>query len=490
MPPMPTILQSIEQLHGALRDYIEATYHISAKSLIARRQALLDRPGVIHQVPYLESTPRYETGEHFSDMAGLNLAALEAYLAISTRQDDLPRVIYDPPYRHQSEAIRGSLIDGRNLIIMTGTGSGKTESFLLPILGKLAREARSNPDSFGQRAAMRALVLYPMNALVNDQLGRLRTLFGDPRLVSLFKGWAGRPPRFARYTSRTPYAGVRTAQKDSAKLKSFDEFYVEIERGSRDADPRKQTNAKHLRQILKERGKWPAKPDLAAWLGEKGSRWQDPKTGGFARAVTLPDDTELLTRHEVQVGAPDLLVTNYSMLEYMMMRPIERSIFDMTRAFLEACPDETFLVVLDEAHLYRGAAGAEGGAPHSSSARPTRDSSIAIPGHLRHGELQRSRACSPVRRPALGPVPGQLPSDLWSPRVTAARCAGFRSRRRHPGRHRPAAILRGYEGRRTHLRCQPLTGPSREARRRPSGNSALSCPCRFPAYGPVDQCDN
>ena len=59
---MHTIQQSIEQLHGALRDYIEATYHISAKSLIARRKALLNRPGVIHQVPYLESTPRYETG--------------------------------------------------------------------------------------------------------------------------------------------------------------------------------------------------------------------------------------------------------------------------------------------------------------------------------------------------------------------------------------------------------------------------------------------
>ena len=58
---------------------------------------------------------------------------------------------------------------------------------------------------------------------------------------------------------------------------------------------------------------------------------------------------------------PDILVTNYSMLEYMMMRPIERSIFDMTRAFLEANSNETFLVVLDEAHLYRGAAGAEVG---------------------------------------------------------------------------------------------------------------------------------
>ena len=215
---MRTIQQSIEQLHGTLRDYIEATYHISAKSLIAQRKALLDRPGVIHQVPYIESTPRYETGEHFREMSGLSPAALDAYITVSNPTADLPRLIYDPPYKHQSEAIRGCLIDARNLIIMTGTGSGKTESFLLPILGKLAREASSSPDSFSQQSAMRALVLYPMNALVNDQLGRLRTLFGDPRLVSLFKGWAGRPPRFARYTSRTPYAGIRTPRKDSAKF--------------------------------------------------------------------------------------------------------------------------------------------------------------------------------------------------------------------------------------------------------------------------------
>ena len=200
-----------------------------------------------------------------------------------------------------------------------------------------------------------------MNALVNDQLGRLRTLFGDPRLVQLFKGWAGRPPRFGRYTSRTPYAGLRIAKKDTAKLKSFDEFYVGIERDARSSDPQERTNARRLKEALKEHGKWPAKPDLIAWLGEKGSRWKDRGTGDFVRAVTLPDDTELLTRHEVQVAPPDLLVTNYSMLEYMMMRPIERPIFDMTRTFLKANPDETFLVVLDEAHLYRGAAGAEVG---------------------------------------------------------------------------------------------------------------------------------
>jgi len=356
-----TIQETIQQLHASLQDYIEATYHISAPSLIRQRQELLARPGVIHQVPYLESTPRYETGESFEQMKGLPDAALEVYTKLSAKEGKLPRLIYNPPYKHQSDSIRHSLIDGKNLVIMTGTGSGKTESFLLPILGKLAREAESNPSGFGEHPAMRAFILYPMNALVNDQLGRLRSLFGDPRLVELFKQWTGRPPRFARYTSRTPYAGMRTSTKDSAKLKSFDDFYVDIERRIKSGEADERADAIRLLQELKDHGKWPAKPDLAAWFGEKGSSWQNRNTTDFKRAVTLLDDSELLTRHEVQAAPPDLLVTNYSMLEYMLMRPIERPLFDQTRDWLIANPKEKFLVVLDEAHLYRGAAGAEVG---------------------------------------------------------------------------------------------------------------------------------
>ncbi len=358
---MHTIQQTIEQLHGALCDYIEATYHISARSLIAQRKRLLNRPGVIHQIPYLESTPRYQSGQRFSDMVGLPAAALEAFLALSRSEGNLSQLIYDPPYQHQSEAVDGTLIQGRNLIIMTGTGSGKTESFLLPILGKLACEAKESPGSFGKQPALRALILYPMNALVNDQLGRLRALFGDPRLVALFKNWAGRPPRFARYTSRTPYAGIRTSKRDSEKLSAFDNFYGATERSAHDPKAQDHADAVRLMTALKERGKWPAKPDLSAWMGKRGNRWQDKKTGAFVRAVTMPDDSELLTRHEVQASPPDLLVTNYSMLEYMLMRPIERTIFDATRTFLQKNPAEKFLVVLDEAHLYRGAAGAEVG---------------------------------------------------------------------------------------------------------------------------------
>ena len=72
-----------------------------------------------------------------------------------------------------------------------------------------------------------------------------------------------------------------------------------------------------------------------------------------------PDDPELLTRHEVLAAPPDVLITNYSMLEYMLMRPLERPIFDHTRQWLADNPEEKFLLIVDEAHLYRGAAGAE-----------------------------------------------------------------------------------------------------------------------------------
>lgn len=356
---METIQAALRSLHTTLRDYIEATYHIRAPSLVARRKALLDEPGVIYQNPYVESTPRYRTGKPFASMPGLPAAALAAYEVLAREQDGAPRLVFDPPYQHQFEAVEKSLVSGRNLVIMTGTGSGKTEAFLLPILGGLARQAHADPESFDQQA-MRALVLYPMNALVNDQLGRLRRLFGDRRIVDLFRAWGTRPPRFARYTSRTPYPGLRTPNKDSTKLSAFRAFFVALEERAHDDGSPGQEEARRLIGDLQSRGKWPAKPSLRAWFGEKGGRWQDA-SGTFVRAVAQPDDSELLTRHEVQVAPPDLLVTNYSMLEYMLLRPIERTIFDQTREWLERRPEEKFLVVLDEAHLYRGTAGAEVG---------------------------------------------------------------------------------------------------------------------------------
>lgn len=356
-----TVGETVRELHRSLQEYVEATYHVSHPALVEERQGLLASTGVISQQPFFESTPRYQTKRRFRDVHGLPpavLALFESLARAPTDPNGPRRLIFDPPYEHQLSAVETALVGTPgsgasgpgDVIIMTGTGSGKTESFLLPVLGKLIHEATVRGRAFGAEPAVRALVLYPMNALVNDQLGRMRLLFADPRVVGAFEAACGRPARFARYTSRTLYPGVRDAKRDQTRLRPIEEYYIaKLETG---------TPADELVRELHERGKWPAKPDLRAWFGKPGAHWRS-RDGRFLRCLTMGDDSELLTRHEVQANPPDILITNYSMLEYMLMRPLERPIFDRTRDWLERNPAERFLLVLDEAHLYRGAGGTE-----------------------------------------------------------------------------------------------------------------------------------
>lgn len=324
-----TIGETIDEIRRALQDYIEATYHISHPALVEQRKKLLDEPGAIFQAPFLESTPRYKTGKRYSDLS-IPDAAKELLQVMATLSSDREPLIYDPPYLHQATAIEATVSDRKNLVLTTGTGSGKTESFLLPILSKLAIEAATRPESFA-KPAVRAVLLYPMNALVNDQLARLRLIFGDNDVTGKFSTWSGRPARFARYTSRTPYPGIRSTKKDQERLRSFGDFYVDLIDRAADSDDPHSAAAAELVESLKSRGKWPAKPDMKSWYGQSGQRWQD-KEGNFQRAVMQAADPELITRHEVLESPPDVLVTNYSMLEYMLMRPLERPIFDRTRS--------------------------------------------------------------------------------------------------------------------------------------------------------------
>ncbi|MGA4879394.1 DEAD/DEAH box helicase [Streptomyces lydicamycinicus] len=352
----PTIAETISKIQTALRDYIEATYHIGHPTVLDQRRELLEQEGVLFQAPFIESTPRYQTDRNFGDL-DLDEAVRELLESLSSDAAGSKRLLYDPPYTHQAEALESTTRHGLSLAVTTGTGSGKTESFLLPMLAKLATEAAHKPESF-KVPAVRSLILYPMNALVNDQLGRLRLLLSDPRVTAKFNEWAGRPARFARYTSRTLYPGVRKAKKDQTRLRSIEDFYINLIDLANDSSSPQRDEADALIKELEARGKWPAKPDLKAWYGKSGSWWKN-KAGEFIRAVTRPEDPELLTRHEVLEEPPDVLITNYSMLEYMLMRPLERPVFDATRDWLAKNPDEKFLLIIDEAHMYRGAAGAE-----------------------------------------------------------------------------------------------------------------------------------
>lgn len=345
----------LQHYTDALRTYITSTYHISNPALVDLRDELLSRRGAVAQSPYLESTARYAASRRYEDLSiPADVAGLLSWLGERG-------VLFDPPYDHQARALELALNPPHHdLVVTTGTGSGKTETFLLPILGRMAAEALGG-QSFETRA-VRALLLYPMNALVNDQLGRLRVLFGDNNVARWFTDNGGRPMKFARYTGRTLYPGRRKddTKKHWARLKGPLEFFTKLEdRAASDAE------ARELIGELRRRGKWPAKPPTSptaedgvrSWLGK--GLWKHKETGEWLRTVERPEDPELFLRHEAQEGVPDLLVTNYSMLEYMLLRPIERDIFRVTADYYAAHPGERLVLILDEAHLYRGAQGTE-----------------------------------------------------------------------------------------------------------------------------------
>ena len=192
--------------------------------------------------------------------------------------DLLPALIDGSLYVHQERAVRASHLAGQNVVVATGTASGKTESFLYPILFELyAQHLRGELGEPG----VRAMILYPMNALANDQRERLGHICEE-----LQDADSGFQPTFGQYIGQTPYgAGDR----------------------SRNASVR-----------AEER---------------------------------LPG--ELIFREEMRRTPPHILLTNYSMLEYLLIRPADSPLFE-GGAFWQ-------FIVLDEAHQYRGAKGMEMG---------------------------------------------------------------------------------------------------------------------------------
>jgi DEAD/DEAH box helicase domain-containing protein len=238
-------------------------------------------------------------------------------------------------FSHQARALVTALSEEarHNPVITSGTGSGKTESFLLPVLARLMMEARTwtrpastpwwegspprwrslrNPS---RDDAVRAIVLYPMNALVEDQIGRLR------RTLRRMRARGGPELWFGRYTSATP-GGSGPLPTTSSDVRVSD-------------------LARDLVTLQREYD------DLADLEEGVLSQFQNPR------------HDEMVTRWDMITTPPDILVTNYSMLNVMMMRRLEEPIFDTTRRWLQADRSHVFTLVVDELHLYRGTQGAE-----------------------------------------------------------------------------------------------------------------------------------
>ncbi len=292
-------------------------------------------------MPLLELRPEYET-------TGRSLA--ESAIA-SGADPDLADflgagMLHGVPslYRHQEEALAAGVQPGRHMVITAGTGSGKTEAFLMPLLSSLLGESRKwggqgapptdwwtaegspfrtqRDGETGREAAVRAIVLYPMNALVDDQLIRLRrALDNDEVRAWLDAKRNGHRFYFGRYTGATPVTGSPSNNLALGELRRY----------------LRQTSKRGIRA-----------QQVAAQKDDDDLRYFVPRLDG----------AEMRSRWDMLDYPPDILITNYSMLNVMLLRERDGHFFDATRRWLDN-PDNVFTLVVDELHTYRGTAGTE-----------------------------------------------------------------------------------------------------------------------------------
>lgn len=322
------------RLRTELEDYIKAQYFGKSPLLLSAVSNQLDNEGVLYQKPYIESSPAYKSTTNGIQKSDLPDWQKNFFQKLS----DAGLGVYPSPFVHQIKSLEAASA-GRDIFVSTGTGSGKTECFLWPLLAKLAQEARIAPDSWSQRG-IRTIILYPMNALVSDQVSRLRRLIGGQEFLQIFRSVCGknvRRPQFGMYTGRTPYPGSKPDTKQDRQLERT---------LTRVAFPQAESEQTFFHKLVAE-GKVPAKADMNTFLQNLHNSQHIPNA----------EDAELITRFEMQKFCPDILITNYSMLEYMLFRPQESKIWNDTKAWLKH--GHKLMFIIDEAHMYRGSAGGE-----------------------------------------------------------------------------------------------------------------------------------
>ncbi|MFA5187357.1 MAG: DEAD/DEAH box helicase [Patescibacteria group bacterium] len=237
-------------------------------------------PAELINGPYLERAMAYAPGESLEGLA------LDERTKVTIRK----RLGVRDLYLHQTTALR-LILEDKNAIIATGTSSGKTLCYQIPILDDLVR----NPAR-----GLRAVIIYPLNALVNDQLNEWEQILrAHPNIT------------FARFTGQTP-----ARQEDYVKA-----LQIQIHQESLE---------KHPDFTQAQRQQW-EKSELERHLAEAPQNRLDH-------------------REAIRRNPPHILITNFSMLEYLLERPVDAPIFEEARL--------KFLV-LDEIHAYRGVQSTE-----------------------------------------------------------------------------------------------------------------------------------
>ena len=270
--PIPFTREVTEQF----RRYQLTAFPIADPNLAAQARALLGagafRASPLAKGPYVSLARAFLPGAALADLA----AEGAIHPALATVAE------YPSLFAHQEKTLR-AVLAGKHVLISTGTGSGKTESFLYPIVDHCLRLR----DDKAQ-AGVAAILVYPMNALAADQRDRLRTLL------------AGTGITYGMWTGATPETPAR-------------------------ADVRR----------------LPEGSDRAALLAaRKRKRRNDADPVPWEECAS---ESEIRERH------PRILITNSNQLELLLTRPRDFELFG----------DALRFIVLDEAHTYSGATGAE-----------------------------------------------------------------------------------------------------------------------------------
>lgn len=262
-------IETARKIEESYREYIATTIHFDDVDLQGQLEEILHRPDYLAKGPFLEATPPYRKDRTVAELVDEGVLCKSVLnLGGGDPQNFDP---HRPLYVHQVKAIRKAAAK-RNYAVVTGTGSGKTECFLLPILNDILSEFEDR----GHSAGIRAMIMYPMNALANDQLKRLRTLLKGTDIT------------FGRYTGDT-----------------------------------EETESKAL------------------------PKWKEENPGQTKLS------NEIISREKIRENPPNIILTNYSMLEYLLLRPEDASLFGGVFGATWRH------IAIDEAHIYSGALGTE-----------------------------------------------------------------------------------------------------------------------------------
>lgn len=349
MDSSSSVQQYYQSIRDRLKNYIKSDYLANSETLLKYVDDLLGELCSEHtniaREPYIETSASYlKIANGISASPHIEKGLKDSLLKLTEKRLG----IFADPFKHQVEALE-HFLSGKDLFVSTGTGSGKTECFLWPIIAKSFIEAKNYPQTF-KSDAVRTLIIYPMNALVSDQLARFRRIIGSEDFKDIFTKdtHATRIPHFGMYTGRTPYSGKAKPASSRELAITFRENYLVDETADADTQHKQKNNIEGLKSI----NKYPAR------FGKEGL---EVFIENLEQNIHMPSpyDAELITRFEMQDCPPDILITNYSMLEFMLMRQREANIWDKTKVWLDASEDNRLLIVLDEAHMYRGSAGGE-----------------------------------------------------------------------------------------------------------------------------------